>query len=198
MTNDEVIKHYDNLIDDRNDPVNDTSDLQRYMDKWDGEIFKKLLNLTMNDDVFEVGIGTGRIATKIISDCRTLTGIDISPKTIERARKHLNKATLICDDFLTHIFECQYDLIYSSLTFLHFKDKRAVLKKIRGLLKENGRIVISLTKDNSNALVYGDHSLIIYPNDLSKIMDYIKEEKLMLRKQVDIENATVLVLSKIL
>ena len=38
-----VISHYDHLIDEGQDPVTDPSKLQAYMSKWDGETFIKLL-----------------------------------------------------------------------------------------------------------------------------------------------------------
>lgn len=38
MKND-VIKHYDLLIDEGNDPVHDSEPLREYMDKWDGQAF---------------------------------------------------------------------------------------------------------------------------------------------------------------
>ena len=36
---DDVICHYDNLIDERNDPARDPKLLQEYMNKWDGQGF---------------------------------------------------------------------------------------------------------------------------------------------------------------
>ena len=38
MKND-VIQHYDLLIDESNDPVHDPKPLRDYMDKWDGQSF---------------------------------------------------------------------------------------------------------------------------------------------------------------
>lgn len=35
----DVIKHYDGLIDENNDPVRDPQFLKSYMDKWDGSRF---------------------------------------------------------------------------------------------------------------------------------------------------------------
>ncbi len=45
------------------------------------------MHLTPIKSVLEIGIGTGRIAAKVAPFCLKLSGIDISPKTIHRAKK---------------------------------------------------------------------------------------------------------------
>ena len=41
-------------------------------------------------DVLEIGVGTGRLARRVLDmGCRTFTGLDISAKTLERARVNL-------------------------------------------------------------------------------------------------------------
>lgn len=37
--NENLIKHYDLLIDENNDPVRDSQPLRDYMDRWDGQAF---------------------------------------------------------------------------------------------------------------------------------------------------------------
>ena len=114
------------LIDENNDPVRDIQVLRDYMDKWDGQAFIDELQLLKNKSVLEIGVGTGRLAVKTAPQCGNFTGIDISPKTIDRAKENLAdlpNVTLICDDFMTHEFTRQFDIIYSSLTFMHISDK---------------------------------------------------------------------------
>ena len=86
----------------KNDPVRDPQVLRDYMDKWDGQIFINSLQLNKNKNVLEIGVGTGRLAIKVIPNCKHFTGIDFSPKTIERAIENLERfdnKTLICGDF---------------------------------------------------------------------------------------------------
>ena len=78
----EVIEHYDNLIDENNDPTRDPKPLRDYMDKWDGEKFIESMQLDKSKSVLEIGIGTGRLAIKVAQNCKILCGIDISEKTI--------------------------------------------------------------------------------------------------------------------
>ncbi len=119
--NNDVIYHYDKLIEEGNDPVNDPQPLKEYMDKWDGQVFIDKLQLSPVKIVLEIGVGTGRLAVKIAPLCRRFTGIDISPKTIERVKENLaeyDNVSLICDDFGDFNFDSTFDIIYSSLTFI--------------------------------------------------------------------------------
>lgn len=103
------------------------------MNKWDGEEFINLLDLDKNKTVLEIGCGTGRIAKKIVDLCKIYVGIDVSQKTINVARNHFYKqtnATFIDGDFLNYDFTKMYDVICSTLTFMHIQDKEYALTKI--------------------------------------------------------------------
>ena len=115
-----------------------------------------------------------RHGTSCLSRCScrfVIFGIDISPKTVERAKKYLSfpNVTLICGDFLNYPFDTVFDLIYSSLTFMHIKEKRQAIEKIYSLLSPSGRFVLSIDKNQSDILDYGKRSLKLYPDDPKKI-----------------------------
>lgn len=61
----DIVKHYDMLIDEGNDPFRDPPVLQEYMNHWDGQIILDLMQLDKNKNVLEIGVGTGRIASKV-------------------------------------------------------------------------------------------------------------------------------------
>ena len=127
-----VIQHYDKLIEDNNDPFHDPPALQEHMEKWDGELFIDSTALDKTKFVLEIGVGTGRLARKDAPDCLSFVGIDISPKTIERAKVNLkgfNNISLICADFTKWKSEQTFDVVYSSLTLLHFEDKQGFISK---------------------------------------------------------------------
>ena len=110
----DVKTHYDMLIDENNDPFRDLPELQEYMNTWDGNPFLEALELSQNKSVLEIGIGTGRIAVKVAPCCFKLTGIDISPKTIDRAKDNLKEygnIFFVCSDFNSHEFEETFDVI---------------------------------------------------------------------------------------
>lgn len=85
----DVVKHYDALIDENNDPVFDPEPLKEYMDNWDGQKFIDEMMLAPNKAVLEIGVGTGRLAIRVAPHCGEFIGIDISPKTVNRARENL-------------------------------------------------------------------------------------------------------------
>ncbi len=163
----DIIYHYDALIDEGNDPVFDPPVLRDYMDRWDGPAFLDGLKLQPDWDVLEIGVGTGRLARRVLPQCRHLTGIDVSPKTIRRAEDNLKQfpnKTLLCDDFLTYSFSACYDLVYSSLTFFHIREKQAAISKVARLLKRGGRFALSISKDPSDRLEMAGRTLPLYPD----------------------------------
>ena len=104
----DVITHYDLLIEEDNDPFYDPPELKEYMNKWDGRLFIDALQLGEDKEVLEIGLGTGRIAVKVAPYCKRLTGIDISSKTIQRAKENLKEfsnITFINADFTAYEFK---------------------------------------------------------------------------------------------
>ena len=189
--------HYDLLIDEDNDPFRDPPELQRYMDQWDGPAFLAALDLSPDKRVLEIGVGTGRLAARTAPLCARLTGIDLSPKTIARARENLagfSNIHLICGDFLTHPFDTRFDVVYSSLTLMHFQDKAAFLRKAAYLLRPVGRLVLSLDKNQSDILDMGTRRLRIYPDTPERIIPLLRD--LHLTDRFETEFAHILVCKK--
>lgn len=195
----EVIKHYDLLIDENNDPCRESQIMKDYMNKWDGNVFIDLLKLDKRQSVLEIGIGTGRIAAKTVELCSHLTGIDISPKTIERAKENLksfDNITLINSDFMKYKFEKQFDLIYQSLMFMHIKEKQSAINKIASLLNPNGRFVICIDKNQSDIIDMGIRSVDIYPDTPEKICGFIENTELNLESITETEFGYIICSSK--
>lgn len=194
--NKDVITHYDMLIQENNDPVHDTEPMKKYMDQWDGKIFLEELKIQSNKSVLEIGIGTGRLALKVVPLCRTFTGIDISPKTIKRARINLagnDNVILVCADFMEHHFDCKFDVIYSSLVFMHFEDKEKAILKIAHLLDKKGRFVLSIDKNKDEFLDMGTRKIRIFPDDPKDLCRCVNKAGLMVEKQLETEFAYILV-----
>lgn len=189
-----IIAHYDTLIEENNDPVRDSLILRDYMDKWDGQSFIDELQLSQDKEVLEIGIGTGRLAVKVAPFCKTLYGIDMSPKTIIRTKENLSTFTnveLICADFIDYNFDLQFDVIYSSLTFMHFKNKLSILKKIATLLKKNGIFVLSIDKNQSDIIDLHTRQINIYPDNTVDICRYLELAHMKLEKQLETELAVI-------
>lgn len=195
-TNDDVIRHYDLIIDENNDPVHDPEPLRKYMDKWDGRQFIDSLQLTKEKSVLEIGVGTGRLAVRTAPNCREFYGIDMSPKTVKRAKENLKKqtnVTLVCGDFMSYDFGRKFDVIYSSLTFMHIKEKQAAINKVKSLLNNGGRFVLSIDKNQSNTIEYGTRVINVYPDCKEDIAEYINQSGLNLIKVFETDLAHVFV-----
>ncbi len=188
MKHTDVRNHYDTLIAEGNDPLLDPPELQAYMDQWDGATFLNALALTGEKSVLEIGVGTGRLAMRIAPRCRRFTGMDLSPRTIERAQEHLagqGNVTLLCGDFLLEDFPEKYDVICSSLTFMHLEDKAGAVKKIASLLYSGGRAVISIDKDQSGVIDYGTRRVQVYPDTPEGLEDELRKVGLTIGERIE-------------
>lgn len=199
MENMDIAAYYDKLVDDHNDPFRDPPPLKEYMDKWDGKLFIDSMQLTPAKKVLEIGIGTGRLAARAAPFCLRLTGIDISPKTIRRARENLSgfqNIEFICADFSDYLFAETFDVIYSSLTLMHFADKRHFICKVSELLNKNGIFCLSIDKNLDDTIDMGDYQLRIYPDKVDEITEYISLANMYLSTQFETDFAHIFVCSK--
>lgn len=190
-----VKNHYDLLIEENNDPVLDSVELKRYMNKWDGDLFINELKLCGIESILEIGVGTGRIALITCPKCKKFTGIDISPKTAVKAEMHLKNygnVNIICANFLTYNFKERFDIIYSSLTFFHIRDKGKAMSKVKKLLNDNGRFVLSISKNLDKVLDYGSRKIKMYPDDLKGTLSKIEKSRMKICNVVETENAYII------
>lgn len=195
----DTITHYDLLIEENNDPFRDPPALQEHMNRWDGEQFLESLELSKNKNVLEIGTGTGRIAVKVAPHCKLLTGIDISPKTIERAKENLrnySNISFICDDFISYSFVETFDVIYSSLTMMHFENKEQVILKVESLLKDGGIFCVSIDKNQNDYIDMGTRKIKIYPDTPEYITSLINSTTMTVVNVFETDNAYIIVSNK--
>jgi SAM-dependent methyltransferase len=158
-------EHYDRLAESghgRDDPPV----LREYMARWDGPLFREALGDLGGKDVLEVGIGFGRIARQVLEQgCRSLTGLDISPKTIAAAMADLAEfpqVELVLADISDFVRPGSFDAAFSVLTMMHVRDKRRALQNIVDSLRPGGHLVLSI--DNaSDSLDFGKWTVTLYP-----------------------------------
>lgn len=195
----DIIKHYDLLVDEGNDPFRDPPALQEYMNRWDGQAFLDYMQLDKTKSVLEIGVGTGRLAVRVAPLCGQFYGIDISPKTIGRAKENLSEQTnvnLFCGDFLSFSFSDCFDVIYSSLTFMHIEEKQNAVNKVSALLKDGGRFVLSIDKNQDGFIDTGTRKIKVYPDTPERIKTYIENSGLLLTENYETEFAHILVARK--
>lgn len=149
--------------------------------------------------MLEIGVGTGRLAVRVAPECREFCCIDLSPKTVKRAKENLNNqtnVTLVCGDFMSYEFGRKFDVIYSSLTFMHIKDKQAAINKVKTLLNISGRFVLSIDKSQSDTIDYGTRKIKIHPDRKEDIAEYINQSGMSLIKVFETEFADIFVAAK--
>ena len=154
------------------------------------------MQLTNDKTVLEIGVGTGRLAVRTAPLCKEFYGIDISPETIKGAEKNLkdfHNVNLICDDFMTQDFGMSFDVIYSSLTFMHIKDKQCAINKIQKLLKNGGLFILSTDKNQDDFIDIGSNKIEVYPDTPENIIECIKNSELSLLKHYETEFANIFV-----
>ncbi|MDQ0193282.1 class I SAM-dependent methyltransferase [Paenibacillus wynnii] len=171
-----TLEHYELLIDEGNDPVQDPPELHTYMSRWDGPLFFNSL-IPKNKVVLDIGVGTGRIAKEVLEmDCKYLVGIDISPKTLDRAKSNLSRyanVELVNSDINHFIRPNTFDVAYSVLTFLHIEDKTKALLNIYSSLKNNGTIVLSVSNDEE-WLECNDRFIKLYPIEVEEYIHLLQ------------------------
>ncbi|NLB15852.1 MAG: methyltransferase domain-containing protein [Clostridiales bacterium] len=195
----ELIRYYDFLADDGCDPVYDPPLLRDHMNKWDGGVFLAKLRLTKEKSVLEIGVGTGRLAVKTAPLCGSFAGIDISPKTIELAKKNLKdipNVELVSGDFLTYDFGRTFDVICSSLTFMHIERKTEAFIKAASLLNDGGIFVLSTDKNQGGFIDYGKAKISVFPDKPEETEADIAYSGLKLEERFETEFAHIFVARK--
>lgn len=196
MNQSEIVRHYDRLAELGDDPVHDPDILREHMNKWDGPRFIDSMELDKSKTVLEIGVGSGRLAVRVAPRCKSFTGIDLSARTVALAQKNLAafcNVRLICGDFCTYAFDSRYDVIYSSLTFMHIEEKSEALGKAAKLLADGGRLVLSLDKSRNRVIDIGESKITVYPDDPEAVASYIADAGLSMLDRYETEFAHILV-----
>lgn len=105
-------------------------------------------------DVLEVGCGIGTAAQSFIEHGARYTGIDVSPYSIELAKKRLNvyslKGEVFEGDIQTLVIpDKKFDLVYSFGVLHHINDLDSALKNIYAMLKPGGQFKLMMYASNS-------------------------------------------------
>ena len=126
--------------------------LFRYIENKRINILLKEADIRPQDRVLEVGCGAGHILERI--EHGSLTGVDISPVQIERARKRLGRrAELILAKGENLPFKNEsFDRIICTEVFEHVLEPVLILAEMKRVLKNKG--IISLSVPNEKLIIF--------------------------------------------
>ncbi len=109
------------------------------------EILFDLLDIQANDNVLDLGCGTGHI-TKIIRDKTEgkVIGVDPSEGMIEKAKEKYSNLGIVFRNCSAEELDYQheFDVIFCNSAFQWFKDHRRALRACHNALKQSGKIAI--------------------------------------------------------
>jgi len=109
------------------------------------------LGLQDGQEILEIGSGPGFVTQRLLEDLPTarITGLEIDPLLIERAREKLagpdaERVTIVQGDVMNPpLPEGRFDLAFARYLFMHIPDPVGAARQIKRLLKPGGRLVIS-------------------------------------------------------
>ena len=105
---------------------------------------KKLLPDLKNKSVLDAGCGTGyfcHVAHAL--GASIVTGLDLSPRMIEKAKINCPAAELHCADITKEPIGKTFDIVIFALVLGHIEDLKPVLANIASALKPGGTLLMS-------------------------------------------------------
>lgn len=99
--------------------------------------------------ILDVGVGTGLLTHELYKKGGQIYGIDFSEKMLELVKQKMPKGKFYCYDINYGLPKdldgVKFDYIVSSYVIHHLDDEEKVnfILKLKGILKENGKIIIA-------------------------------------------------------
>lgn len=109
----------------------------------------EMVKLNKNDNVLDIGCGVGYQIHKIASKCKNYIGIDFSKKSIKLCKKTKNAKLIVADAHEIPFKKDYFDVILMIDVLHNLYDPRKALNEAKKVLKEDGKIVISVANRNS-------------------------------------------------
>ena len=110
------------------------------------DIFEFLKGLVEGKNVFELGVGIGRMTSELAKRAKKVTGVDISALMLERAREKLaeleNAQLLLGKITDLELPPKSFDLVFESIVLLHILNPQELQSTIRKMQELSDRIFI--------------------------------------------------------
>jgi ubiquinone/menaquinone biosynthesis C-methylase UbiE len=145
----QVRKVYDTIADEYDEriPGNGVID-EMFIDSEAEFLFWKVRS---DDDVLDMGCGTGRFTVPLAERVRSVAGLDMSPMMLDAARKKLADRGLTADlreGNMAHLpfDDASFDVVISMLALMHVprQDRQQVFREVSRVLRPGGRLLIGV------------------------------------------------------
>ncbi len=104
--------------------------------------------------LLDLGCGAGTPTTKRLAEYFTVTGVDISQRQIERARRDVPNATFIRSDITSlHLPPSSFDAVTAFFSIIHVprEEQSDLLRSIAAWLRPNGQFVATMATTGKEA-----------------------------------------------
>ena len=159
------------------------NDVRSINDKWSDNFYKACKALScdlFNENIIDVGVGSGSEASILFKNCKCITFVDIAPDGLKKVKNIIAQSKIIVSsaENLEMINNNEYDIYISLRTFnSSFFNIEKALNEAKRILKTNSRIMISI----ANGFLSSNSSIItglIIPGtefvDIYKALDSVK------------------------
>lgn len=122
-------------------------------------------NIHEGTRVLDIACGTGVLFPDYIERGAIVTGIDISPEMVKRAKEKFPQTEIICGDAENISFNDPFDLVMIYNAFPHFNEPERLIENLLKALKKGGRISIchGACRDEINRCHEGKPSRVSLP-----------------------------------
>lgn len=115
-----------------------------FLDSFEKDELKKMIIKTGGKKVLDLGCGTGRLFPFLVESGKNLTGLDISSKMIEKARKKYPKIESIIGDSENLPFkDNSFDIVISAFVVVHLKNIEKTFSEVYRVLKNGGAFIVT-------------------------------------------------------
>jgi len=148
-------------------------------------------DLTDKMTILDLGCGTGLGAKLYRSFAKSLIGVDVSAKMLEKAfEKKIYNRLEIFNILQDWVFPTKFDLIYSSDVFVYFGKLDAIIKSASSYLVSGGKIAFSVEELKDNTKDYQLLSSGRYAHSQKYIQEVLTQHELKILEisKTDIRN----------
>jgi ubiquinone/menaquinone biosynthesis C-methylase UbiE len=140
----------------------------------DSEINFLLGKIRAEDEVLDMGCGTGRFTIPLAERVKAVSGLDLSPMMLATARKKLADQGLAADlregDMAALPFaDGSFDVVVSMLAMMHIprEDRQQVFREVARVLRPGGRFLVGVKNTVFERMFRGDRFAAVDITDVA-------------------------------